>query len=193
VQKHLKVSVKTCDQPSETFTSKPKRDKGMNFSKFAVKHNALILICLIATSFGISIFYLHSEVSKIYRQDFFTYPANQYKLYLFLLKPLVVLLPFLFTITIVAIWLFLKARMKYIIIPSNDNINFDKTLLSENEKTVLEAILDKEGNMLQVDLKDTQLEPYTISRILGRFEEMGIIQRRRYGMTKMIQLLYEEQ
>lgn len=165
----------------------------MGFSKFVVKYNTLVLIWFLATSFGITIFYLHSEVSKIYQQDFITYPANQYKLYLFLLKPIMVLLPFLFTVTIVALWMFLKARMKYVIIPSNDKINVEKTLFSDNEKKVLETILKNKGDMLQVDLKDTQLEPYTISRILGRFEEMGIIQRRRYGMTKMIQLLYEDE
>jgi len=143
-------------------------------------------------SIGITIFYIHNEVSKIYQQDFVTYPANQYTLYLFLLKPIAISVPFLFIVTIVAIWLFLKARMKYVIIPSNDNMNFDRTLLSDDEKKVLEAILDNKGNMLQVDLKDTQLEAYTISRILRRFEEMGIIQRRRYGMTKMIQLVYED-
>lgn len=164
----------------------------MDFSKYLVRYNTLILVTILATSFGITIFYIHSEVSRIYQQDFFTYPSNQYKLYLYLLKPLIVLLPFFFTITIVAIWLFLKARMKYIIIPSTDKITIEKTLFSDNEKKVLDVILKNKGNMLQVDLKETQLEPYIISRILGRFEEMGIIQRRRYGMTKMIQLLYEE-
>jgi len=162
----------------------------MGTPKYLHKYNTVIIGVLILASIGVTIFYLHNEIGKIYQQEFFTYPANQYKLYLFLLKPVFILLPFLFVVTIVAIWLFLKARMKYVIIPSNDNINLQKTLFSDNEKKVFEAIMDNKGNMLQVDLKDTQLEPYTISRILGRFEKMGIIQRRRYGMTKMIQLLY---
>ena len=100
------------------------------------------------------------------------------------------LLPFLLGVSVIGIWLFLKARMKYVIIPSNEKITVNRNLLSDNEKIILDAILSNDGKMMQVDLQNTHLKPYTISRVLGRLEGAGLIQRRRYGMTKMIYLNY---
>ena len=162
----------------------------MNFSKIVFKYNTLLLGSLIVASVGLVVFFLKGEVSRIYQQDFFTYPANQYKLFLFLSRSSLVLLPFLLGVSIIGIWLFLKARMKYVILPSSEKISVNRTLLSDNEKIILDAILSNDGEMMQVDLRDTHLKPYTISRVLARLEGVGLIQRRRYGMTKMIYLNY---
>lgn len=64
----------------------------------------------------------------------------------------------------------------------------NKKLLNKEEKLVYEYLLN-EGSMFQADLVDrTQLGKVKVSRILDRLEAKNLIERKRRGMTNIVQL-----
>ena len=65
-------------------------------------------------------------------------------------------------------------------------------MLSDNEKRVLDVLIDKKGRALQSEVtRITKLPRWQTSRILNRFEHLGWIVRKPYGMTKMIEVSIE--
>ena len=60
------------------------------------------------------------------------------------------------------------------------------------EKTVLQRIVENAGKIYQVDLaKELGLLRYKITRILNKFERMGLVTREQAGMTNLVCLTFD--
>ena len=71
--------------------------------------------------------------------------------------------------------------------------NFEKIMktLNEDEKLVLEKIIDSEGTIFQSDLVDKSgFTKVKVTRILDKLEGRDIIERKRRGMTNVVILKY---
>lgn len=69
--------------------------------------------------------------------------------------------------------------------------NYQKFMkdLTKDERLVLERIIESQGTIFQSDLVDkTGLNKVKITRVLDKLEGMGIVERRRRGMTNVILL-----
>jgi uncharacterized membrane protein len=76
---------------------------------------------------------------------------------------------------------------------SETNGSFKKDIkvrfMSDNERDLFKLILVPEGGVYQNELTEKSgLEKYKVSRILQRFEEYGLINKERYGITNQILL-----
>ena len=151
-----------------------------------------LMFTLILTIIGL--YYVDLGIKEFYHDiDDIKFPTGRLKLYLFLLKPATYLPPFLLIITIIGIQLLLsKNRDKVIVVQTSDTIiktDIDRNILNRNSVIVIDTLLQSSGQMMQVDLtKKTGLKGYQITRILNRFEGLGWIARKRYGMTNLIYL-----
>jgi len=59
--------------------------------------------------------------------------------------------------------------------------------LSDDERLVLEKIIEAQGMIFQSNLvKSTGFSKSKISRILDKLENIGLIERKRYGMTNIV-------
>ncbi len=59
--------------------------------------------------------------------------------------------------------------------------------LTDEEKIILEQIIDSNGTIFQSDLtRDPNFNKVKVSRILDKLEGRGIIERRRRGMTNVV-------
>ena len=66
---------------------------------------------------------------------------------------------------------------------------FDLAKLDEAEKKVYELIKSRDGSAYQSDLvRETSFGKVRVTRILDKLEQMGILERRRRGMTNIIVL-----
>ncbi|MEM2932889.1 MAG: MarR family transcriptional regulator [Candidatus Pacearchaeota archaeon] len=64
--------------------------------------------------------------------------------------------------------------------------------LSDDERAVLERIIESEGAIFQSDLVDKAgLSKVKITRILDKLEGRGLVERRRRGMTNVVILKHE--
>ncbi len=67
--------------------------------------------------------------------------------------------------------------------------HFDINKLDEQEKNIYNILKNKGGSVYQLDLiKGTGFSKVKISRILDKMESMGILERKRRGMTNIIVL-----
>lgn len=67
--------------------------------------------------------------------------------------------------------------------------NYQKIManLEDDEKRVLEKIIEAEGTIFQSDLVDkTELTKVKVTRILDKLEGKGLIERKRRGMTNVV-------
>ena len=67
--------------------------------------------------------------------------------------------------------------------------NYDKILgkLNSDEKSVLEKVIDAKGTIFQSELVDkTEFNKVKVTRILDKLEGMGVIERKRRGMTNVV-------
>ncbi|MFC2142959.1 helix-turn-helix transcriptional regulator [Candidatus Aenigmatarchaeota archaeon] len=74
--------------------------------------------------------------------------------------------------------------------------NYKKIMnkLNADEKVTLDKVIESDGTIFQSELVDkTKLNKVKMTRILDRLEGMGIIERRRRGMTNVIVLKHEKQ
>lgn len=66
-------------------------------------------------------------------------------------------------------------------------------LLSGDERTLFRAIVDSGGEALQKDLiLRTSMSNAKVSRILDRFEGMGLVTKERYGSTNRVEIKVQE-
>jgi len=99
-------------------------------------------------------------------------------------------------ISFLAIMLFVlyKRPRKIVLTTSQDKIKYHRVdgILSKDERRVLEVLISKKGGALQSEVtKITKLRRWQTSRILSRFENLGWIVRKPYGMTKIIYMNIE--
>ncbi len=72
---------------------------------------------------------------------------------------------------------------------NKEDYEADKKGLKEEEKTVLDKIIEAEGTIFQSDIVEkTNFPKAKITRILDRLEGKGIIERKRRGMTNVVVL-----
>jgi uncharacterized membrane protein len=119
---------------------------------------------------------------------------------IFLAKPLFLLTPFLLALTILGTYFIIKGSTKEVIIQTVINKNIDEeqknikdrlSRLSSIEKTVLQRIAENTGKIFQADLaKDLDLPHYKITRILSKFERLGLVTREQAGMTNLVCLIF---
>ena len=67
--------------------------------------------------------------------------------------------------------------------------NYEKVLktLNEDQRKVLEKIIEEEGTIFQSDLVEkTKLSKVKVSRILDKLEGKGIVERKRHGMSNVV-------
>lgn len=67
--------------------------------------------------------------------------------------------------------------------------NFQKIMndLTDDERSVLEKIIEAQGTIFQSDLVDrTKFDKVKITRILDKLEGRGLIERKRRGMTNVV-------
>lgn len=72
---------------------------------------------------------------------------------------------------------------------SKDNYKETMQKLNNEEKIVFEKVIESEGTIFQSDLVEkTQFNKVKVTRILDRLEGLGIIERKRRGMTNVVVL-----
>lgn len=152
----------------------------------------LLSVAAIITTIIISIYYIDLEIKRIYSETIKrSFPLTRIKLYIFLLKPMLILVPFLLILTIFGFYFINRNRLRVIVVPSSEinELEIDKDILSSNERLVLETLFKNSGRVLQIDLRQqTSLKPWQISRILKRFESLGWIIKKQMGITNLIYL-----
>lgn len=126
---------------------------------------------------------------------------GRYYLTLKMLANILLIAPFLLALAIAGLYIFRKqVKPKPIAIittaseqpPSMEDIYKNLKMLSDDEKLVISTIAINEGKILQKELKAmTKLPSYKITRILDRLEGLGLITRRKYGMTNIISLKFD--
>jgi uncharacterized membrane protein len=146
---------------------------------------------------ALSFFLLWSEVSSINQGNTgYIYPVSSLEVLFFLARPLLLLAPFLLTITIIGSYALTRLWLRDVIInvvteTYEKNIKIDRTkYLTSEEKMVLNIIIKNQPDMIQSDLvKESKLSKYKITRILDRFEHLELVRREKYGITNIIHLL----
>ena len=160
----------------------------------------LMLAIMTSLSAAVSFFLLYLEViGKSITDLGFEYPVGEFQVLIFLSKPLLFLIPFIIMTSITGTYILTKAWMKNVAIKivveqfGKEKVKQDYKLLSSEGKRVLQIIMNNAGKILQSDLvKETGLAKHKISRILNRFENLGLITRERAGMTNIIQLSFDQ-
>jgi len=116
-----------------------------------------------------------------------------------MLRPLLLVFPFLLALTILGIYNFLRTVKIPVIIKvvgehplGIEGIHERLKVLSDDEKLIISAVSKNEGKILQKELTSiTKLPSYKVSRIINRLEGLGVIAREKYGMTNIIHLKFE--
>jgi len=116
-----------------------------------------------------------------------------------MLRPLLLVFPFLLALTILGIYNFLRTVKTPVIIKvvgehplGIEGIHEKLKVLSDDEKLIISAVTKNEGKILQKELTSiTKLPGYKVSRIINRLEGLGVITREKYGMTNIIHLKFE--
>ena len=131
----------------------------------------------------------------------FSYPVGTFEVLIFLAKPLFLLAPFLLALMIIGAYFIIKGSTKDVIIQTVYKKNVDEerkyienrlSRLNSMEKTVLQRIVENAGKIYQVDLaKELGLLRYKITRILNKFERMGLVTREQAGMTNLVCLTFD--
>jgi len=126
------------------------------------------------------------------------FPISTWATLLFLSRPLLVLVPFM-TLFMVCGAYFISRQWgsEIVIIATNGetkgaaNHNKKVKYLSDRERALFKITVDTEEEVYQNDLpQKSGLEKYQVSRILLRFESLGIIRKERHGMTNQIFLTF---
>ena len=124
------------------------------------------------------------------------YPVSDWYKFLFFSKYLGMLVLFVFSFTILGSYLIAKywakeVTIKTIIHEVNGNLErvTKVTFFSEEERQLFKIMVETEGHIYQNDLATKSgLPRYTISRIITKFENYGVIEKERHGMTNLIRL-----
>jgi uncharacterized membrane protein len=67
--------------------------------------------------------------------------------------------------------------------------SINKNNLSEEEKLIVDKLIDSEGSMLQSEIVEkTNYSKVKVTRILDKLEAKGMIERKRRGMTNLVVL-----
>jgi len=73
--------------------------------------------------------------------------------------------------------------------PQTKDYSVMKKGLSDEERFVLEKIIEADGSMLQSEIVDkTNYSKVKVTRILDKLEAKGVIERKRRGMTNLVVL-----
>jgi len=158
------------------------------------QRNFQLILVFIFSSIILLIYIIHVKIRQFFRREIFIFfPVSSYNLYLFILKQILVLIPFLASLNIIGIYLIVRRnRFRVVVVPISEEVidaQFDMDILRQEDRLILETLFMTSGRILQVDLrKRTNLKGYQITRILNRFESLGWIARKRYGMTNIIYL-----
>jgi hypothetical protein len=160
------------------------------------KHMPLAIICtLTAASFWLI---FNEFQTRPYTELIVILPSSPIDSSTLILRPLLLIFPFLLALTILGIYNFLRTTKIPVIIkivgeqPLSMENTYDRLkVLSDHDKLVISTILRNEGKILQTKLKAvTKLPGYKITRILNRLEGLGVITREKYGMTNIIHLKF---
>jgi len=124
------------------------------------------------------------------------YPISDWNVFLFFSKYLFILVPFVVSFTFLGSYLISRNWAKEVTIKTvihENNGAFEKkstiTFFSEDEKKLFKIMMNTDGDIYQNDLTiKSGLPRYQISRIVSRFENYGIIEKERFGMTNLIRL-----
>jgi uncharacterized membrane protein len=103
---------------------------------------------------------------------------------------------FIFSFTILGSYLIAKYWAKDVTIKTiihEVNGNLEKvtkiTFFSDEERQLFKLMMETEGQIYQNDLATKSgLPRYTVSRIITKFENYGIIEKERFGITNLIKL-----
>jgi hypothetical protein len=158
----------------------------------------LIFLFIISLIFsGVAFIKLWLDITKINETELtIEYPKDRIQVLMFLSTPLLLMAPFLLSITIFGTYLLTKVWVKDVVInivhETYKNIVTNKIkYLSSDEKEVLRIIIKYRPEVLQSDLvKESNLSAYKITRILNRFEQNELIKREKHGITNIIHLLF---
>jgi len=84
---------------------------------------------------------------------------------------------------------FMPKQIQQVVEEKKEFKEIDLAKLDEEEKKVYEIIKGKGGSAFQSDLiKDTSHSKVTITRILDKLEMIGVLERKRRGMTNIVVL-----
>lgn len=71
--------------------------------------------------------------------------------------------------------------------PTKEQFAGAMKLLSQDERTIVEKLIEHEGAMFQSDLVDgTGMQKVKVTRLLDRLEGLKLIERKRRGMTNVV-------
>ncbi len=163
-------------------------------SRYVCGHLMLCITVSFAFSICLYFFMVYRLRSTLLFESGTLYPISEWKVFLFFSKPLLVLVPFVLIFTFAASYFISRNLGNEVTITTRNegNGNQRKTnvkLLSEEEKTIFRIMMDTEGTIYQNDLTiKSGLPRYQVSRIISKFEDYGIIEKERFGMTNVITL-----
>lgn len=87
------------------------------------------------------------------------------------------------------LYLYFMPKKKSGILEITDFKEIDISKLNEEERRVYNILKEKDGSMYQSDLiKETDFTKVKMTRILDRMDQIGIIDRKRRGMTNIVVL-----
>ena len=157
------------------------------------------LILTVIISYIVSIVSLLSIInysqSLIVHDQYVPIPIGRYQTLVFLSKPFALIIPFVMGFTVIGSYLLSKAWGNQVVITTTipqgepmirkTEVNF----ASDDEKKLFKLIVDGKDDVYQNELvKKSGFKPYTVSRILSRFEAYGIIRREKSGITNKLVL-----
>ena len=137
------------------------------------------------------------EVQRNLTRDYsIHFPVSSWNTFLFLAKPMLMLVPFVALFMICGAYFISKQWGSEITITTTIEEKMGTIqretkvkFMSDNERDIFKIIMDTEEEVFQNDLtKKSGLEKYQVSRILQRFESYGLIRKERHGMTNQIYL-----
>lgn len=161
------------------------------------KYTVLAIICLLTLTYFWLIFKEFQTKPNI--ELTVVLPPSPVNASTFVLRPLLLIFPFLLALAILGIYNFLRTAKIPVIIktvsehpPDMENAHARLKVLDDKEKLVISTIVRNEGEILQKELTvKTKLPSYKITRILKRLERLGVITRKKHGMTNIISLKFE--
>jgi uncharacterized membrane protein len=99
------------------------------------------------------------------------------------------IITFIFVIGIYLAFFFKEGSAVPMQKPTKEQFAGAMKMLSADENTIITMLIDAEGAMFQSDLVEkTGMRKVKVTRLLDRLEGIGIIERRRRGMTNVVLL-----
>lgn len=164
--------------------------------KYINRHLLIVAICSFILSIAAYFIVLFGYKNKVAFETTTLYPISNWEIFIFFAKPLVLLVPFVVLFTIIGSYLITLNWGKEVkiltVIRDNDGKLEKKSKIkffSDDEKELFKIMMNTDGDIYQNDLTEKSgLPRYQVSRILSRFQNYGIVEKERFGMTNRIEL-----